>query len=345
MTYDFGARIRSLRTQRNMTQEELGDRLGVSPQAVSKWESGATMPDILLLPELSVLFGVSIDELFSLSDDSRLERIENMLEAVRFLPRQDFEDAERFLKEKMQAEQTRPRATLLLAGLYNKRAAEYHDLARPLAREALLLNPEEKAAHNAIFDAENCQYPDWNARNHWTLIDFYKDFLRVHPENRCAYLWLLDLLLQDGRTAEAREYLSAMDRIGHSFNTPLYAGLIALAEGDHPAALAHWERMTEEFPDTWQAWFTRANSLAMLGRWDEAAEDYRRALELQPSPKYLDAYEAMAQIAEIRGDCEAAIACREKCIELCRSDWKLTDGEWLDCHRREIARLREKMKQ
>ena len=83
----------------------------------------------------------------------------------------------------------------------------------------------------------------------------------------------------------------------------------------------------------------------MLGRWDEAAEDYRRALELQPSPKYLDAYEAMAQIAEIRGDCEAAIACREKCIELCRSDWKLTDGEWLDCHRREIARLREKMKQ
>lgn len=69
---------------------------------VSEAEASATMPDITLLPCLSVLFGVTIDELFSLTDDSRMERIENMLEDVRVLSDSAFSDAERYLREKMQ---------------------------------------------------------------------------------------------------------------------------------------------------------------------------------------------------------------------------------------------------
>ena len=46
------------------TQEELAERIGVSPQAVSKWEQGLNAPDVMLLPELSGILGISIDELF-----------------------------------------------------------------------------------------------------------------------------------------------------------------------------------------------------------------------------------------------------------------------------------------
>lgn len=46
-----------------LTQEQLGARLGISGQAVSKWEKGESMPDILLLPDLCDIFGISVDEL------------------------------------------------------------------------------------------------------------------------------------------------------------------------------------------------------------------------------------------------------------------------------------------
>ena len=57
--------IRLLRRQRKMTQEQLADILGVSYQAVSKWETHANTPDISLLPKIASVFGVSVDALFS----------------------------------------------------------------------------------------------------------------------------------------------------------------------------------------------------------------------------------------------------------------------------------------
>lgn len=56
--------IRILRTQANLTQEDLAAKLSISFQAVSKWETGQSCPDIALLPALSDIFGVSLDGLF-----------------------------------------------------------------------------------------------------------------------------------------------------------------------------------------------------------------------------------------------------------------------------------------
>ena len=57
--------IARLRKAKGLTQAELGNYLGVSNQAVSKWENGVTMPDVMLLPNLADVFGCHIDELFS----------------------------------------------------------------------------------------------------------------------------------------------------------------------------------------------------------------------------------------------------------------------------------------
>lgn len=58
--------IAELRKEKGVTQSELADYLGVSFQSVSKWENGATMPDITLLPMLSEYFQVSVDEILGL---------------------------------------------------------------------------------------------------------------------------------------------------------------------------------------------------------------------------------------------------------------------------------------
>lgn len=63
--YHLGQRIASLRKQKELTQEALAEALGVSPQAVSKWENAVSCPDIMLLPQLAQLLGTTVDALLS----------------------------------------------------------------------------------------------------------------------------------------------------------------------------------------------------------------------------------------------------------------------------------------
>ncbi|MBQ6021416.1 MAG: helix-turn-helix transcriptional regulator, partial [Clostridia bacterium] len=58
-----GQKLQTLRMQKNMTQEQLAEKLYVSRELVSKWELGQRRPNIRLLRDLSALFGVGIDEL------------------------------------------------------------------------------------------------------------------------------------------------------------------------------------------------------------------------------------------------------------------------------------------
>lgn len=62
--------IAFFRKKRGITQEELANALGVTNQAVSKWESGKCAPDIQLLPDIAEYFNISIDELFGRSVNS-----------------------------------------------------------------------------------------------------------------------------------------------------------------------------------------------------------------------------------------------------------------------------------
>ena len=60
---NLGNNISEKRKEKGMTQEELAANLGVSPQAVSKWENNLSCPDISLLPAIAKIFGMSVDEL------------------------------------------------------------------------------------------------------------------------------------------------------------------------------------------------------------------------------------------------------------------------------------------
>ena len=60
----LGENIRALRLRKRLTQEQVAQQLGVTYQAVSKWENGTNTPDIALLPEIAAFFGVTIDALF-----------------------------------------------------------------------------------------------------------------------------------------------------------------------------------------------------------------------------------------------------------------------------------------
>jgi len=79
----MGNRIARLRRMKGIKQDELAEQLGVTPQAVSKWENDGSCPDISLLPKLAELLGVTTDELLS----GRKEET-----AVRLLPPEERKD-------------------------------------------------------------------------------------------------------------------------------------------------------------------------------------------------------------------------------------------------------------
>lgn len=60
----FSHNLRCLRTEKGLTQEQLGQLLGVSIQSVSRWECGNTLPDVMLLPQIARLYGVTVDDLY-----------------------------------------------------------------------------------------------------------------------------------------------------------------------------------------------------------------------------------------------------------------------------------------
>lgn len=73
----LGERIREFRQRNGRTQDSLASELGVTAQAVSRWEKGICCPDIELIPSIANYFGVSIDELFGY-DNERSKRVDSL---------------------------------------------------------------------------------------------------------------------------------------------------------------------------------------------------------------------------------------------------------------------------
>ena len=88
----FGSVLKELRKEHNMTQEQLTQKLSISPQAVSRWETDFAMPDISLIVPIAEIFDVSTDLLLGLTDKNfdlqeiqRQEAVEGLFNSIRSL--------------------------------------------------------------------------------------------------------------------------------------------------------------------------------------------------------------------------------------------------------------------
>ena len=81
MQLDLGQKIRELRRRDGRTQENLADALGVTSQAVSRWEANGGYPDMEMIPSIANYFGISIDELFGY-DNERSKKIDELVKKI-----------------------------------------------------------------------------------------------------------------------------------------------------------------------------------------------------------------------------------------------------------------------
>lgn len=339
---EIGNQIKALRLRRGISQETVAQHFGITPQAVSKWERGVTMPDIGLLPELSAYFGVSIDELFALSDDTRMERIQNMLWDVRYLNSADVEASRGFLLQKATLEPENGRVYELLAEMENHIAGEHRTRAAEYAKEALARDPRLREAHGELIQAMGGHIGDWNASSHYALIGYYERYLQEHPGCKNAYLSIMDQLIDDDRLEEAMAYCDQYATIDETYRVPLYRGIIAWRGGNREKAFDIWKQMEKDFPEEWCVYHNIADYLTRSGDYSAAENYYRKAIDIQKAPRYADPFEALAQLYERTRQYDRAVATLQEELEVFDKEWHFTTGETADAVRREIQRLEQK---
>ena len=93
MTQDtIGKNIRKARRERDMTQDALAERLAVTESAVSQWESGRTVPDLMTVPALCAVLGVTSDWLLGVDAEKRQEEIDKITSRAVALKSRGHED-------------------------------------------------------------------------------------------------------------------------------------------------------------------------------------------------------------------------------------------------------------
>lgn len=87
----LGARIAELRKEQGLSQQALADELGIPQQTLARYEVGRARMPVSLLPELAKIFGVAVDELLGLGNDTgkrgRTPKFQKQLERIALLPR------------------------------------------------------------------------------------------------------------------------------------------------------------------------------------------------------------------------------------------------------------------
>ena len=203
---EIGKRIRQLRTNKGVTQEDLATALGVSNQAVSRWETGITMPDINLLPSIALFFGVTIDEIFNPTPEDKLERLRRRFYYTEdYLPDEEFRSALVFLKEQEGVYDDTAEIWQLLAQLYLNRIEKDKKFVDKYAKKAMRLSADHSFCVRFLTDSEHAVYTDWDTANHSKTISFLKEMVGRFPDVMRYYCALIYNLIADRRVKEAEE--------------------------------------------------------------------------------------------------------------------------------------------
>lgn len=252
----FSQNLRRLRLQKNLTQEQLANILGVSVQSVSRWECGNTLPDVMLLPIIARLYGVTVDDLYRADAKGYPSYAQRLLAVYEASGRsEDFLAAEQ--------EFARMPASELTADDLRSWGVLYHYMMQHSATQA------RQKLEQAM------QHPDVNEQVYSSAaqqkIALLCDLGKVHEETK-----RYDQLL----AANPGDYLLwLLCTAAHEFAEEYDKALEVVTGG------------IQHFPDKASLYVHAGNICRSLKRYDEAFVHWHKALELDNS--HLDAVYSM----------------------------------------------------
>lgn len=261
----FSKNLRRLRLEKKLTQEQLANHLGVSVQSVSRWECGNTLPDVMLLPEIARLYGVTVDDFYRPEVRGYSSYAQRLLAVYEASSRsEDFLAAEqefiRMSTENMTADDFRSWGVL------------YHYMMLNSARRAQR-KLEEAMAHPEVSEQTWCS----------------------------AALQKNALLCDLGRgREEAERYEKALEENPSDPKLWMLASAVALHMDDCQLALDYCTEGIRRFPDRAVLYVHAGDALRGLKRYPEAFAYWKQALAL--NSRFLDASYSMGFCYEEMGE-------------------------------------------
>ena len=204
MQLDLGKRIRELRKRDGRTQESLAEALGVTSQAISRWEANGGYPDMEMIPAIANYFHISIDELFGYCSD-REEKIKRILaEADGVFEKQGFTYYKGSISEEVKQ----------CIDMLRAAADEFPNEPRILSRLAQMLHSWGISEQGLLMDYDSetnivCYDNEQHAQNiYWQeALSAYEKLLKSNPsakDREIAICQMVPLYSRMGKFKEAK---------------------------------------------------------------------------------------------------------------------------------------------
>lgn len=334
MNIALGQVIKKLRQEKGITQELLAAHFGLSCQAISKWETGTTFPDITLLPELAIFFGVTIDSLFSISRDDHLTRIDNMLNNEFIISHENFVYGERVLNEILEENPKDSAAYVRKGRMHLHRANSDTIAASRNAVQGLEISPFDIDLHGIYINVRR------QRQENSKLIQFYEEFTAKYPNWMKGYFYLIEGYIRERKLKQASETIEKAKAVKRNPMLSLYEGDICLLNGEKDNAARIWETTAEDNETDPSILEKAADRLAKLEYYDKAILLWNKAYEIPPH--YLGSLYSMAFLFNELGRYEESIKEWERILYAQKTYWNASEGAILDWPRHEIELLKQK---
>ena len=275
--------LRKLRLDKKLTQEQAADKLGVSAQSVSRWETSTTYPDVMLLPDSAKLYGVLVDDLFKPAPKGYENNAQRLLAVYENSHKpEDFlaaaEEFEKLFRDgTANADDWRGYGVIHEYMVYHciKKATDSYEKAMDMAR----------CTDTEMFHRTRRQSILLRCRigQGETCITEQEADVHSHPDDAAAWVDLAHALFYGGQPEAALDIChTALEKFPEEGLLHVYAGDACRELKRYDDAFHHWESAVQLDDKFLDAMYSMAFCHGDLGQFDKASivwEDIARRLD------------------------------------------------------------------
>lgn len=279
--FAIGINIKKLREENQITQQQLADSLGISYQAVSKWECGTTIPDVGILPQIAGYFNVSIDELFKMNMtvyQNKAHRLMALYEGD-FYNSKFYERAEREFIKLFESENYNIMDVGNYGYLHDLRFKYHLQIAEKYYLKAINMAAKEK---DKLYNKYQRQYIYLLSRlgRNKENIERQKKELDLDSNNEENYLSLICAYHYANENKKAYEVtMKGIALFPNSTGLLIYAGDIAEKLGMYDKAVEYWNKSYEINPEQLDTRYSLAFLLTKQGKYEEAIKVWEHIID------------------------------------------------------------------
>lgn len=279
----FSENMKRFRTEKKFTQEYVAQKLCVTPQTVSRWECGTTLPDVLMLPEIAKLYGIITDDLFkkhSVAYDNYAQRLSVLYELSK--------DPEDFLRCRLEYQKMMKSGELSMYDKWNY-GWLHSDMMYICKNEAL-----------KWFDEVLSDKTDKNSLPYRRAADMKQGLMFAFGKGEEIIKELSRAMEEAHGNLDAREWILLID----AYDTAK----------QYEKALSLCKEAMKKFPDNWEVYTSTGNVYLDMEKYEEAIAYFEKAGELgtyfcdekyalamcyRKLEKFKEAYQVYLDIADI----------------------------------------------